>query len=124
MKRTIRRILFAAALATVGSTSAQAASYTCGVGTIHTVLLGAWSWEGLHIRMTFEDGWEPDAGSMWSTHFVRVLKSTFSDPDDYKTMKAALLMAYANDHRIQLKTNSLLNGVPDCTKVKEMFMYP
>lgn len=124
MKRTIRRILFAAALATVGSTSAQAASYTCGVGTINIVAIGAWSWEGLHLRMEFEEGRAPDAGSMWSTHYVRVLKSTFSDPDDFKTMKAALLMAYANGHRIQLKTNNLKNGVPDCTQVREVFMYP
>lgn len=123
MKRTIRRILFAAVLATVGSTSAQA-QYSCGVGTIHTVLLGAWNWQGLHVTMNWETGQRPDDAQLWSTHFIRVLKTDFSDPDDYKTMKAAILMAYANGHRVMLKTNVLTAGVADCKFATEMQMFP
>lgn len=125
MKRTIRRILFAAVLATVGSTSAQAANHSCGVGTIHTVLLGAWNWQGMHITMNWETGTKPGVGSLWSTHFIRVLKSHFSDPDDFKTMKAAILMAYANGNRVMLKTNNEnANGDPDCTLADEIQMFP
>lgn len=121
MTRTTRRLIFAAVLATAGS-SAQAAS--CGVGTIHTLLVGAWSWQGLHLTMNWETGTKPTTG-LWSTHFIRVLKSSFTDPDDFKTMKATVLMAYANGSRVSLKTNTNnAAGNPDCTKATEIHLYP
>ncbi len=126
MKRTIRRIIFATVLATAGTTSAQAAvTYSCGIGTIHSVLLGAWDWEGIHVSMNWETGQEQSSSSMYSTHFVRVLKSSFSDMEDFKTIKAAILMAYANGNRIVLKTEKLIStGVPDCTQADEIQMFP
>ena len=124
MTRTFKRILFAAVLATAGS-SAQAANHSCGTGTIHTLLIGAWNWEGMHLTMNWEAGTKPVVGSLWSTHFIRVLSSEFTDTDDFKTMKAAILMAYANGDRVNLKTNTeTAGGLADCTKATEIHLYP
>lgn len=88
--------------------------HLCGEGTVHTLLLGAWNWQAVHLTMNRDTGTKPDAQSLWSllakngdivgttgtkpdvqslwsARFIRILKSNFSDPDDFKTIKMAVL---------------------------------
>lgn len=121
MLRFKTRFLCAALLAIAGS-NANAAS--CGIGTIQTVMVGAWNWQGIHIIIDYEAGNEAPASSLFNNNKVRFLKSSFSD-DDFKTIKAAVLLAYANGSRVQANTSTTKgSGEPDCGNAVELFLLP
>lgn len=122
MSRTVKRLLFAAALLAAASSSAQAAS--CGSGTIQTVMIGAWNWQGLHIVMNHDTGTAPPATSFFATNKIRFLKSSFTD-DNFKTIKAAVLLAYANGNHVQISTGTTNgSGDPDCANAIEIHLLP